>query len=358
VRNRSISIACVVAIIAVGASMGQAAASSNRYTLTRLVSDKPGVAAHTDPNLVNAWGLVAGPSTPWWVANNGTNTSTLYDGAGNPLPLVVKVAGAPTGTVFNGGAGFMVRDGADAGPALFLFATERGTIRGWSPGVPTPAPSTQTFKVVDRTDVGAIYKGLAIASTSSGDRLYATDFHNARVDVFDERFDPVRMPGAFTDPNLPAGFAPFGIQAIGRWIIVTYAMQDADAEDDVAGPGLGYVDAYSKRGALLGRVASGDVLNAPWGLAMAPDGFGAFSGDLLVGNFGDGRINAFVHESDGAWESEGALQRRNGNPIAIQGLWALQFGNGGAAGPTDSLFFTAGPNDESHGLFGEIRATG
>ncbi|MDP9185515.1 MAG: TIGR03118 family protein [Actinomycetota bacterium] len=342
-----------------GASVTAAASGSddeNRYKLSRLVSDKPGVADQLDPNLVNAWGLVAGPTTPWWVANNGTDTSTLYDGAGHPFSLIVNVAGAPTGTVFNGGTGFVVTRGGVSGPSVFLFATEGGTIRGWNPAVPPPAPSTKAFKVVDRSSEGAIFKGLAIASTATGGRLYATDFHNGRVDVFDESFDLVTIPGAFEDPDIPTGYAPFGIQAIGSAIFVTYAKQDADAEDDVAGAGFGFVDMYSLEGELLGRVASQGVLNAPWGLAMAPETFGEFGGDLLVGNFGDGTINAFEREADGDFEFQGTLHRRNGNVMSIDGLWAIQFGNGEIAGPTDSLFFTAGPNDERHGLFGKVEA--
>jgi len=358
VRLRTISIACVAALIAVGLSITTAGASgTNSYKLTRLVSDRPNVALHQDPNLVNAWGLVAGPSTPWWVANNGTDTSTLYDGAGTPLPLVVQVAGAPTGTVFNGGPGFVVHSGSDSGPALFMFSTEAGTIRAWSPGVPQPAPSTMTFKMVDNSGHEAIYKGLAIAQTKRGrDRLYATDFHNAKVDMFNRRFEPVHIRGAFEDPNIPMGYAPFGIQAIGHWVFVTYAKQDADAEDDVQGAGFGYVDAYNKRGELLSRVGAGGVLNAPWGVAMAPDSFGAFGGDILVGNFGDGTIHAFAHMSNGHWSLQGTLHRQNGDPIVIDGLWALQFGNDAAAGPSSTLFFTAGPNDEEHGLFGMIEA--
>jgi uncharacterized protein (TIGR03118 family) len=350
--------ACALALVVVFGATVTASASDNSYKLTRLVSDKPGVAQQLDPNLVNAWGLVAGPTTPWWVANNGTNTSTLYDGSGNPIPLVVKVAGAPTGAVFNGGSGFVVTHDGASGPSLFLFASENGTIHGWNPGVPPPAPSTRAFKVVDRSADDAIYKGLAIATRAVGDRLYVTDFHNARVDVFDENFDQVHVAGAFEDPNIPAGYGPFGIQTIGNAIFVTYARQDADGEDDVAGAGLGFVDMYSLRGTLLQRVASHGVLDAPWGIAMAPDGFGEFGGDLLIGNFGDGRINAFHHESDGDFEFDGTIQRRNGNVMSIQGLWALQFGNGDVAGPKDTLFFTAGPNEERHGLFGSIEASG
>jgi len=356
VTSSAVALALTFGVIVASASASAANDDENRYKLTRLVSDKPGVAEQLDPNLVNAWGLVAGPATPWWVANNGTNTSTLYDGTGSPLPLVVRVAGAPTGTVFNGGSGFVVTHNGTSGPSVFLFATENGRIRGWNPNVPAPAPSTKAFKVADLSGQDAIFKGLAIATTATGGRLYATDFHNGRVDVWDENFAPVNVPGAFHDPNLPAGYAPFGIQTIGGNIFVTYAKQDADAEDDAQGPNLGYVDMYSATGTLLGRVASQGPLNAPWGLAWAPDGFGEFSGDLLIGNFGDGRINAYEQESDGDFEFHGTLARRNGSPMSIDGLWALQFGTGGVSGATDELFFTAGPNDERHGLFGRIEA--
>jgi uncharacterized protein (TIGR03118 family) len=334
------------------------AAASGGYRLDRLVSDVPGKAAVFDPHLVNAWGLVAGPSTPWWVADNGTDVSTLYDGAGSPVPLVVKVAGAPTGTVFNGTSGFVVSHKDESGPSIFLFATEAGTIRGWNPSVGPRTPSRRSFIVVNRSRVGAIYKGLAIESTAAGSLLYATEFHNGRVDVFDSNFDRVRTPGAFVDPSLPDGFAPFGIQTVGDSIFVTYAMQDADAEDDVQGPGLGFVDEYTATGAFVQRVVSRGDLNAPWGIAQAPEGFGEFSGDLLIGNFGDGEINAYAPGATGQFEHQGELRSPRGRPIVIDGLWALEFGNGGAAGPTNSLFFTAGPAGETHGLFGKIEAAG
>jgi uncharacterized protein (TIGR03118 family) len=356
VQKRSIVIACVVALVALGASLTPASASNNSYKLTRLVSDKPGVGQQQDTNLVNAWGLVSGPSTPWWVANNHSDTSTLYDGNGNPIPLVVKVGGGPTGTVFNGGSGFHVKHNGAEGPSVFLFATESGVIRGWNPNVPMPAPSTTAFKVADLTSEGAIFKGLAIASTNRGDRLYATDFHNGKVDVFNGQFHLVHMPGAFEDPTIPAGYAPFGIQTVGNKIVVTYAKQDANAEDDTAGAGFGFVDMYGRSGKLLQRIASRGALDAPWGIAWAPRNFGEFSGDLLVGNFGDGVINAYEPESHGTFDFEGSLHRRSGNVMVIPGLWALEFGNGNAAGPTNTLFFTAGPNGENHGLFGSIEA--
>ena len=355
--RRACSAVLVLGLLALVAA-APAAAGGNAYQVTNLVSDQPGEAAHTDSNLVNAWGLVAGPTTPWWVADNGTDVSTLYDGAGNPIPLVVNVPGGPTGLVFNGGSGFVVTDGTNSGAAPFLFATEAGTIRGWNPGVPPPPPSTQTEIGADRSGVGASYKGLAIASTTGGDRLYAADFHNARVDVFDSDFGLVTMPGAFVDRKLPPRFAPFGIQNMGGRIFVAFAKQNADAEDEVAGRGLGFVDVFDMDGALLGRVATRGLLNAPWGLAMAPAGFGRFGGDLLVGNFGNGQINAYHERPNGTFAHHGRLRTPGGRPIASDGLWVLQFGNDAAAGSSGSLFFTAGPVDETHGLFGKIDPAG
>jgi uncharacterized protein (TIGR03118 family) len=238
-----------------------------------------------------------------------------------------------------------------SGPALFLFATEEGKLLGWNMSLGTTAQV-----VADKTGEGAVFKGLAIA----GDRLYATDFHNGKVDVFDGSFGDVNTPGAFVDPSIPAGYAPFGIQNIDGNIFVTYAKQDADAHDDVAGQGHGFVDEYNADGALIGRVATHGQLNSPWGLALAPASFGRFGGDLLVGNFGDGQITAFERQSNGMFEPRGQLRSATGGILTIDGLWALQFGKGALAnnGPTDTLFFTAGPDDESHGLFGTIRAAG
>jgi len=360
VLKRMASLCSVVALTASMASMSAVhadAMGANSYHVTRLVSDEPGVATHQDPNLVNAWGLVAGPTTPWWVADNEKNVSTLYDGTGTAIPLVVNVPGAPTGTVFNGTSAFVVQHNGFSGPSLFLFASEAGKIWGWNPGVPQPAPSTRAFFVAGRAFAGAVYKGLAIANASEGPLLYATDFHNGRVDVFDDTFHRVHK-NAFVDPNIHGTFAPFGIQALGGNIFVTYAERDPATDDDVQGPGLGFVDMFDTEGHLLGRVASRHALNAPWGLAWAPDDFGAFSGDLLVGNFGDGRVIAYEPQANGSFEKAGVLRRANGTVIRIDGLWALEFGNGAAAGSTTSLFFTAGPDDEEHGLFGRIDANG
>jgi len=327
-----------------------AVAAARFYQQHNLLSDQAGAANKVDPNLVNAWGLVSGPTTPWWISDNGTGRSTLYNVSTGTIPAVFVVPGAgggqsaPTGIVFNGGTSFVVNNGAGTSPARFIFSSEDGTISAFR-GAPIVV-------VVDSSASGAIYKGLAIASTASGDRLYATNFHAGRVEVFDGQFHQVVMAGAFTDPTLPAGYAPFGIQTIGGTIYVTYALQDADREDDVAGAGHGFVDAFDTNGNLIRRVASGDDLNSPWGLALAPAGFGAFSNDLLVGNFGDGRIHAFDPVT---LEARGPLHSAEGRPLVIDGLWALSFGRGAAAnGGLNTLFFTAGPDGEQHGLFGTL----
>jgi uncharacterized protein (TIGR03118 family) len=315
---------------------------ANVYKKRNLVSDIDGVARITDPNLVNPWGLSFGPATPAWVADNGKDVSTLYSGGVNksiPVirPLVVGVAGGPTGTVFNGTSGFKL----NGAPALFLFDTEGGQVLAWNSGT--------TAQVVATTP-DAIYKGLAIA----GNLLYAANFHAGKIDVFNDAFAPTTVPGGFTDPNLPKGFAPFNVQEIAGRIVVAYAKQDANAEDEEAGPGLGFVDVFDTSGHLIRRLISNGALNAPWGLALAPRHFGPFSGDLLVGNFGDGAINAYDPRT-GAFE--GTPMNKDGNPIKINGLWALRFGNG-VIGTPQTLLFTAGIGDEDHGLFGEIVVRG
>ncbi|MEO5882050.1 MAG: TIGR03118 family protein [Caldimonas sp.] len=330
------------------------------YATTILVADTAGAAnpygnsAHVDSNLVNAWGIAFNPQGFVWVANAGTSTSTLYDGNGVPQSLVVTIpdglAGEaePTGIVFNASSGFQVSQGGLTGASAFIFAGEAGTISGWSPAVNL----NNAIKVVDRSGAGAIYKGLAHAIQGGADFLYATDFHNGTVDVFDSTFTKVTTAGAFADANLPAGYAPFGIQAIGNLIYVSFARQDAQAEDDVAGAGLGAVDVFDTSGVLVRRlVAVGGGLNAPWGMAMAPADFGPFSNALLVANFGDGKINAF-DPATGAFL--GTLSRSNGSAIAIDGLWGIAFGNGLNGQPTNTLFFTGGPGGETHGVYGRI----
>ena len=344
-RQRLLLVLALVLGAAVVAVAPLTAAERNSYMVTPLVSDQPGVAAQTDPNLVNAWGLTSGPTSPWWVSDNGTQKSTLYRGSDGAIQgLVVAVAGGPTGAVFNPTAGFVLPTG---GKALFIFDSEDGKVRAWN-----GAQGTTAIVVKDRSGEDAIYKGLAIADTSAGPRLYAADFHNARVDVFDGSFGLV--PGGFVDQSLPSGYAPFGIQTIGDRVFVTYAKQDADAEDELAGQSLGFVDVFSTTGDLLGRVAQHGQLNAPWGLALAPSSFGRFAGDLLVGNFGDGQINAYEELPNGHFAHRGELRSADGGSISIDGLWALQFGKAGNNGPAGTLFFTAGPDEETHGLFGSI----
>jgi uncharacterized protein (TIGR03118 family) len=349
--HRWLAVACAAVLVGGVAAAANAREQASAYTVHPLVSDGAAVPAPaTDASLVNAWGLVAGPTTPWWSANNGTNTSTLYSGTGSKIALTVSVPGGPTGTVFNGSStDFTVSQNGKSGAARFLFATESGTVLGWSPAVNGATAVTGA----DRSGAGAIYKGLATAN----DRLYAADFHNGRVDVFDASFGLVSLPGAFQDPKIAKGFAPFGIQALGGNIVVTYAKQDAARKDDVAAPGQGYVDEFTPDGKLVARVVNSGKknapLNAPWGLALAPSDFGGFAGDLLVGNFGNGRISAYAQHG-AALVYKGQLRAADGTPIAIDGLWGIAFGNGTASGPTNSLYFLSGPGDEQHGLFGSI----
>jgi uncharacterized protein (TIGR03118 family) len=329
------TVVAAAAIVAVPAS----AAEDNSYSVHALTSNMSGVAPNPDANLVNAWGLTAGPTTPWWVSDNGTDKSTLYNAAGVPQPRIVNVPGGPTGAVF----------WSFAARAIFVFSTEGGQILGWHP------PSNDAFVLADGTSRDASYKGLAISPT--GDRFYATDFHNQQVDVFDSTTFSLVPDSGFVDPSIPSDYAPFGIQTIGSRVFVTYAKKESpDAGDELHGQGLGFVDAYDLAGNLVARVAQHGQLNAPWGLALAPDDFGRFSGDLLVGNFGDGQINAFEELPGGQFVHRGELRTSDGKSLSIDGLWALQFGHGATAanGPTNTLFFTAGPNDEHDGLFGSI----
>jgi uncharacterized protein (TIGR03118 family) len=348
-------VAAVSTLTLAAAAPLSAAPPDGSYTVTPLVSNVPGAAAVTDPNLVNAWGLARSNTSPWWVADNGTDLSTLYTSTGSIVPLVVTVDGGPTGAVFAGVPGnFLVGTTVSPttlGPASFIFASEDGMIRAWRGG------STAAL-VTAQGGTDANYKGLAIAQPASGGPLlYAADFHNAQVDVFDGTWHNVTPAGAFIDPMLPEGYAPFGIQTIAGHIFVSYAKQDADAEDEVAGEGRGFVDEYDLDGTLVTRVAQYGQLNAPWGLALAPPSFGRFAGDLLVGNFGDGQINAYEATASG-FEHRGTLRDADGGKLVIDGLWALEFGNGGSNGNPDTLFFTAGPDDESNGLFGTITPAG
>jgi uncharacterized protein (TIGR03118 family) len=316
------------------------------FTAHALVADQAG-APYTDSHLVNGWGVAFNPSGFVWVADAGTASSTLYDGNGVPQSLVVSTPANPTGIVYNGSVDFVVGNGVASGTSVFIFATEGGLIAGWSPGV----DPNNAIVARDGSAAAKSYKGLALTSQAGAPFLYATDFHNGRVDVFDRNFTPVTTTGGFVDPALPAGYAPFGIQAIGNQLFVSFAQQDGAAADEVAGPGLGIVDVFDSSGTLLRRLVSGGALNAPWGMAMAPAGFGSFGGALLVANFGDGKINAY-NATTGAML--GTLTQGNGAAIVIDGLWGIAFGTGINAQPTTTLFYAAGPGDEAHGAYGRI----
>ncbi|MBF6024164.1 TIGR03118 family protein [Lysobacter niastensis] len=332
------------------------AADGFRFEQRNLVSDGFIPAEHTDPNLVNSWGIAFNPFGFVWVADADAGVSTLYDGDGNANALVVAIpspgdpsgGGEPTGIVFNASNFFTVTNGTATGASRFIFATEQGVIAGWAPNVDV----THAITAIDNSASGANYKGLALSAGGNGQLLYAADFFHARVDVFDSTFKPVQMPaGAFKDPRIPAGFAPFGIHAIGGNIYVTYAKQDAAMTDEVVGPGLGYVDVYTPNGQLIRRIASRGSLNAPWGVALAPAKFGFFSNALLIGNFGDGRINAYEPVFGFAL---GPLRDKHFQPIEIEGLWGIGFGNGFLNQPVNTLFFASGPDDEEHGLYGRL----
>ncbi|MBZ5664474.1 MAG: TIGR03118 family protein [Acidobacteriia bacterium] len=329
---------------------------AQHYTRTDLTADNSSTspAPNIDPNLVNPWGMARSSGSPWWISDNGTSLSTLYDSTGAPKSLVVSIpapngqpGGTPTGAIFNYTGQFEVAAGQSA---FFLFATEDGTISGWNPNV----NGTAAILKVNRAG-NAVYKGLALAMTSSGPRLYASNFMSGTVDVFDGHFHSVHVTGGFADANLPLNYAPFGIQNVGGNIVVTFAHRKAGSLDEDHGPGVGYVDVFDVSGKLLLRLKHGLYFNAPWGIAEAPGDFGPFSHRLLIGNFGDGRINAFNAVSG---KFEGTLLDATGNPLSIGGLWGLSFGGDNAtSGFANQLFFTAGANDEADGIYGMITAT-
>jgi uncharacterized protein (TIGR03118 family) len=338
--------------------MGGGAPTGTSYVATNLVSDLATgnslyATSKADPNLINAWGVAFNPQAFVWVANAGTSTSTLYDGNGAPQSLVVAIppgsAGAamPTGIVFNGHQDFMVTKAGVSGASAFIFAGRAGTLSGWSPGVDT----TNAVTVFDGGGSGTLYTGLAIASQGASDMLYAADFHNGKVDVFDSSFTK-RPAAGFADQGLPAGYAPYGIQTINGRIYVSYARQDASGQNAQGGAGQGAVDVFDTSGNLVSRlIPTGSALNAPWGMAMAPADFGPFSGALLVANVGDGKVNAF-NPTNGAMM--GTLSMSDGNPVAIDGLHGIAFGNGLNNQPTNTLFFAAGPGGGAHGVYGRI----
>jgi uncharacterized protein (TIGR03118 family) len=312
--------------------------------------------------LINAWGIGLSPTTgAFWVSDNGTGKTTLYVGdvAGSKFAnagLVVSGLGNPTGQVFNPTTDFKISAGGATAAAVFIFVSEDGSITAWNPGVPPPGPSTQAQVVVPASN--AVFKGVTIATNTIGSKtgnfLYAADFRDNKVDVFDGTFKATTLDGTFTDPTLPAGFAPFNVENLNGKLYVTFAKQDAAMHDDVRGPGNGFVDVFDTSGKFLQRLVSNGNLNSPWGLAIAPAGFGGFGGDLLVGNFGDGHVNAY-DPTTGTFA--GTLKNTDGDILTIDGLWGLTFGNGVTAGDKSTLYFTAGPGGENHGLFGSLKAS-
>ena len=317
------------------------------FDVTNLVTDDQSAHAAqiTDPGLVNAWGISFGPSSPFWVSANGSGTSTIY--AVNPttqvtakqgLTVSIPGNGSVTGQVFNSNPAAFNGDN-------FLFVSEDGTVSGWRGALGTTAETLAT------ASSAKVYKGSAFATISGNSSLYAANFRAATIDVFKGTAAAPALAGSFTDPNLPAGYAPFNVQNLNGTLYVTFAVQDATKHDEVAGAGQGIVDSFDLQGNLLGRVATSGKLNAPWGIAIAPSSFGAMAGDLLVGNFGDGRITAFDASTHTV---VGQILGADGQPLSIDGLWALSAGNDGSGGSSHLLYFSAGPDEESHGLFGVL----
>jgi len=322
-------------------------ANATLFTVTNLVTDNQGInsAQIADPILINAWGISHSTGSPFWVSDNGSGVATLYNV--NPatnvttkqgLVVTIPGAGTVTGQTFANIAG-------NFNANTFLFVSEDGTISGWRNALGTTAETLQIGSAAN------VYKGTALDTTASGNYLLSANFRAGTIDVFKGTAAAPNLAGNFTDPTLSSGYAPFNIENLGGVLYVTYAQQDAAKHDDVAGPGFGFVSAFDLQGNFLGRIASDGLLNSPWGLAIAPSSFGEFAGDLLVGNFGDGRINAF---DLGTHAFRGQLLGSNGNPLEIDGLWDLILGNGGSGGSLQSIYFSAGPVDEQHGLFGVI----
>jgi uncharacterized protein (TIGR03118 family) len=345
------------------------------FTDTALIVDKQEVVASSktvDANLQNPWGIAFAPGLPFWIADNNSNLATLYSGTGEietqavtgssstGITIPASAAGVqanPTGQVYNGSGSFLVTTNKGQETALFLFAGEGGTIAGWAMDSGAAAVTTYDDGVSNGTN-HAVYKGLAWGTVNGAAFLYATDLHNNKIDVFDTNFaKPADMQGKFVDPTIPQGFVPFGIAAISDQLYVTYAMQDTARHDEVPGAGLGYVDVFDFSGNFVSRFASAGALNAPWGIAVAPSGFGALAGDVLVGNFGDGKINIFKPNGSQLATSVAPLAGSNGQPFAFPGLWSLTFGNGDSDKPLTTLFYTAGFASQTDGVLGSITAT-
>jgi len=325
-----------------------------------------------DANLSNPWGLVTAPGLPFWIADNNSNLATLYSGTGaietsavtgsNAVGIAIPPSAAgvqanPTGQVYNGNGGFLIATTKGQETALFIFSGEGGTIAAWAQDSGAAAVTAYDDGVTNGAD-HAVYKGLASGSVNGASFLYATDLHNNKVDVFDTNFTkPADMQGKFVDPSMPSGFVPFGIAALNGQLYVTYAMQDSAKHDEITGAGLGYIDTFDFSGNFISRFASAGALNAPWGIALAPTGFGSFEGDLVIGNFGDGTINIFAPNGSSLATSMGPITVANGQTLAIPGLWSLAFGDGDSDKPLSALFYTAGFADQTDGVFGSIVAT-
>jgi uncharacterized protein (TIGR03118 family) len=337
-----------------------------------LVSNSSAVVATAnkiDANLQNPWGVAVAPGLPFWISDNNSNLSTLYSGigavetqtiTGSPnvgIAIPASAAGVqanPTGQVYNGNGGFLIQTSSGQESALFIFDGEGGTIAAWAVDSGATAVTAYDDGVANGAN-HAVYKGLAIGTVGGATYLYATDLHNNKVDVFDTNFSkPAAMQGKFVDPNIPAGFVPFGVAALNGNLYVTFAKQDAAMHDETTGAGLGYVDIFDFSGNLMSQFASAGSLNAPWGIAIAPAGFGSLQGDVLIGNFGDGTINIFSPNGTALANFEGPLMSSSGQPMSFPGLWSLVFGNGDADKPLTTLFYTAGFADQTDGVFGGI----
>jgi uncharacterized protein (TIGR03118 family) len=372
----AVGAACVLSVVACGSGSGSGSQMAQQTTTgfadSALVANSAGVVATTttlDANLSNPWGLVTSPGLPFWIADNNSNLATLYSGTGQiqtnavtgssmvGISIPASAAGVPanpTGQVYNGNGGFLISTSKGQETALFIFAGEGGTIAAWA----KDSGATAVTSYDDGLDNGthhAVYKGLALGAVNGASFLYATDLHNNKIDVFDTNFaKPADMQGKFVDSTMPAGFVPFAIVALNNQLYVTYAMQDAAMHDEATGAGLGYVNVFDFGGNFISRFASAGPLNAPWGIALAPAGFGSFAGDLLIGNFGDGTINIFAPNGTSLATSMGPLTVNNGAMFAVPGLWSLVFGDGDSDKPLTTLFYTAGFANQTDGVFGSI----
>jgi uncharacterized protein (TIGR03118 family) len=380
VASVGFSVVCLGIVVACGGGGGGSnqsmiAASGTTFADTALVANKTEVvatAATIDANLQNPWGIAAAPGLPFWISDNNNNLTTLYSGAGvqetqsitgsaeTGIAIPASAAGVqanPTGQIFNGTGGFLIPTSKGQETALFVFDGEGGLISAWAQDSGATAVTAYDDGILNGAN-HAVYKGLAIGTVSGATFLYATDLHNNKVDVFDTNFSkPVAMQGKFVDPNLPSGFVPFGITALNGQLYVTFAEQDSALHDEITGTGLGYVDIFDFSGNLVNQFASAGALNAAWGIAIAPAGFGSLEGDVLIGNFGDGTINIFSPNGTSLASFKGALMAANGQPLTFPGLWSVTFGNGDADKPITTLFYTAGFASQTDGVFGSITAS-